>query len=175
MIDQNPISYLARPSWLLPPVEQLNEFPTERIATNLSRLNRYAGAVEWTVAQHCLLVHDLCLAESKRVRLWALLHDAHECWIGDMLRPAKQFAGMAITDAELHHDRHIWRLCGFMPNSDECKIVAAMDTAAIADEFTLSETRGTVRDVPVSQWTVKWKWHDLVSFLLHEVCYGAGI
>ena len=73
MIDQNPMAYLARPSWLLPPVEQLNEFPTERIATNLSRLNRYAGAVEWTVAQHCLLVHDLCIAESKRVRLWALL------------------------------------------------------------------------------------------------------
>ena len=169
MIDQQPISYAARPSWLLPPVEHLTEFPLERIATNLARLNRYAGAVEWTVAQHCLLVHDLCIAESKRVRLWALLHDVHECWIGDVLRPAKQFAGHAITEAEQHHDQHIWRLCGFMPATEECQIVANMDTAAIAHEFTLGETRGTVFEIPVSQWTVKWRWHDLVSFLLHKV------
>lgn len=173
MIDQQPVSYVARPTWLLLPVEQLREFPAERIATNLSRLNRYAGAVEWTVAQHCLLVHELCEGQSDRVKLWALLHDAHECWIGDMLRPAKHFAAHAITEAERHHDQHIWRLCGFTPTAEECQIVAAMDTAAIQHEFTLSETRGTVLEVPVSQWTVKWRWHDLVSFLLHEVLQEA--
>jgi hypothetical protein len=172
-MDQQPVAYAARPTWMLPPVEHLTEFPLERIATNLARLNRYAGAVEWTVAQHCLLVDQLCDGRSSRVRLWALLHDAHECWIGDVLRPAKQFAGHAITEAERHHDEHIWRLCGFTPTVEERLIVAEKDTQAINYEFTLAETRGTVFDVPVSQWTVKWLWHDRVSLLLQEVFWGA--
>jgi hypothetical protein len=169
VIDQQPIAYAVRPTWMLPPVEHLTQFPLERIATNLARLNRYAGAVEWTVAQHCLLVHELCAGYSKRVKLWGLLHDAHECWIGDVLRPAKQFAGHAITEAERHHDEHIWRLSGFTPTIEERLIVAEKDTAALNHEFTLAETRGTVFEVPVSQWTVKWLWHDRVSCLLLEV------
>jgi len=169
MMNQQYVPHITRPTWMLPPVEHLTEFPLERIATNLARLNRYAGAVEWTVAQHCLLVHELCAGYSKRVKLWGLLHDAHECWIGDMLRPAKQFAGHAITEAERHHDEHIWRLCGFTPTIEERLIVAEKDTAALNHEFTLAETRGTVFEVPVSQWTVKCLWHDRVSCLLLEV------
>jgi hypothetical protein len=41
--------------------------------------------------------------------------------------------------------------------------------------ITASDCEGAGQMFRVSQWTVKWKWHDLVSFLLHEVCYGAGI
>ncbi len=51
----------TRPSWLLPPVDSLTEFPTAEIARQLSRICRYAGATPhfYSVARHSLLVAEL--------------------------------------------------------------------------------------------------------------------
>lgn len=58
------------------------------IAEALSKLCRFSGHTStfYSVAQHCCFVHDLCPLE---MRPWALLHDAHEAYIGDVPAPLK--------------------------------------------------------------------------------------
>lgn len=59
------------------------------IAHALSHLCRYNGHVErfYSVAEHCVLLSELV---SRDNALWALLHDATEAYVGDMIRPLKQ-------------------------------------------------------------------------------------
>ncbi len=59
------------------------------IAHALSMLCRYNGHVTWfySVAEHC--VH-LSHAVPPEYALWALLHDATEAYVGDMIRPLKR-------------------------------------------------------------------------------------
>lgn len=121
---------MKRPSWLLKPIEEYDELPLEQIALQLSRLNRYAGAVEWSVLQHSLLVWDLVKTESATCQAWALLHDAAECWIGDALLPAKQVAGLAWSNLEETYDGHIQRLAGISVGQYEWQMVRDADKEA---------------------------------------------
>lgn len=58
------------------------------IAHALSMQCRYNGHVRhfYSVAQHCVLISSLVSPENA---LWALLHDATEAYVGDMIRPLK--------------------------------------------------------------------------------------
>lgn len=58
------------------------------IAHALSLLCRYNGHVDrfYSVAEHCVL---LSYAVPEADALWALLHDATEAYVGDMIRPLK--------------------------------------------------------------------------------------
>ena len=58
------------------------------IAGHLARINRYCGASVHpvSVAQHTLIVAEACPDDH---RPWALLHDAHEAYLGDWLTPVK--------------------------------------------------------------------------------------
>lgn len=60
------------------------------IAHSLANLCRFNGHTRefYSVAQHCCLVADLVPEEDK---LAALLHDATEAYVGDMVRPLKQW------------------------------------------------------------------------------------
>jgi hypothetical protein len=60
------------------------------IAHALSMLCRYNGHVDrfYSVAEHCILMSNAVPAEDA---LWALLHDATEAYVGDMIRPLKRF------------------------------------------------------------------------------------
>lgn len=129
---------MNRPSWLLKPIEEYDELPLEQIALQLSRLNRYAGAVEWSVLQHSLLVWDLCKNQSATAQAWALLHDAAECWIGDALLPAKQVAGLAWSNLEDTYNGHIQRLAGIEPDQHELMIVADADKEACRLEMQMT-------------------------------------
>ena len=74
----------------------------EDIAQGLSRLARWNGQTrgKWpfSVAQHCLLVEELAGALAPglepRWRLCALLHDAPEYVIGDLISPFKAAVGL---------------------------------------------------------------------------------
>lgn len=68
----------ARPEDILP----------EDIAHALSMICRYGGHVRqfYSVAEHCLLMSHAVAPEHA---LWALLHDATEAYVGDMVRPLK--------------------------------------------------------------------------------------
>lgn len=59
------------------------------IAHSLAMQTRYNGhtAEPYTVAQHCVLLSH---AVSHDNALWALLHDATEAYIGDLVRPLKR-------------------------------------------------------------------------------------
>lgn len=58
------------------------------IAHGLSMICRYGGhtKVFYSVAQHSLMVEQLCPEE---IKLEALLHDATEAYCGDLIRPIK--------------------------------------------------------------------------------------
>jgi hypothetical protein len=65
------------------------------IAWSLAQLPRFGGhtlsAIAWNVAEHSLLVENLMPADSPpSLRLAALLHDAHETYMGaDIISPVK--------------------------------------------------------------------------------------
>lgn len=65
------------------------------IAWSLSRISRFAGhtitAVPYNVAQHCVFVSEMIEAatNSKLAAFAGLLHDAAECYIGDIPSPIK--------------------------------------------------------------------------------------
>ncbi|MEO1329677.1 MAG: hydrolase [Pseudomonadota bacterium] len=73
----------------------------EDIAHGLSRVARWNGQTigDWafSVAQHSLVVERLCVASAPaadaRLRLLALLHDAPEYVIGDLISPFKALMG----------------------------------------------------------------------------------
>jgi len=78
------------------------------IAHGLARVARWNGQTSgdhaFSVAQHCLLVEDIFCAvlpeASPTQRLSALLHDAPEYVIGDMISPFKAVVGGGYKDVE---------------------------------------------------------------------------
>ncbi len=61
------------------------------IAHSLSLQCRYNGHVDrfYSVAEHCIHLANL-FPDDPDMALWALLHDAAEAYIGDMVRPLKK-------------------------------------------------------------------------------------
>ena len=80
----------------------------EDIAHGLARVARWngqtTGAHAFSVAQHCVLVERLTAELSPRIareaRLAALLHDASEYVIGDLISPFKAAVGIDYKDFE---------------------------------------------------------------------------
>ncbi len=66
------------------------------IAHHLSRIARFNGATRnpgfpYSVAQHSMLVEALMpVTSSVPARLFALLHDAHEAYLGDLTSPVQR-------------------------------------------------------------------------------------
>jgi hypothetical protein len=114
-----------------------DEILIEDIAHHLARICRYGGAVEgyYSVAEHCCLMSDHFLkgraAWHREAARFALLHDAAEAYIGDLIRPIKpslpEFAAI-----EKPIEIMIWRKFGLgdvMPIA-----VKAADNNIIGDE-----------------------------------------
>ncbi len=80
----------------------------EDIAHGLARVARWngqtKGANAFSVAEHSVIVEALCIelqpSLDARSRLLALLHDAPEYVIGDMISPFKAILGDAYKDVE---------------------------------------------------------------------------
>ncbi len=80
----------------------------EDIAHGLSRVARWngqtSGAWSFSVAQHCLLVENLAgrlkSGAPRSLRLAALLHDAPEYVIGDLITPFKAAVGLDYKELE---------------------------------------------------------------------------
>ena len=71
-----------------PVARQIDVIALEDIAHGLAYQCRFNGQTKtfYSVAQHCLMVADLV---SDELRAAALLHDAAEAYLGDMVKPLK--------------------------------------------------------------------------------------
>lgn len=95
----------------------------EDIAHGLARVARWNGQTHgdhaFTVAEHCVLVDDICArlrpGWPKRWRLAALLHDAPEYVIGDMISPFKAALGVDYKAFEHRLASAIHRRFGLPP------------------------------------------------------------
>lgn len=102
----------------------------EDIAHGLARVARWNGQTKgehiFSVAQHCLLVeHVICqmnTAVSPEIQLMALLHDASEYVVGDLISPFKALIGERYKEVEERLIRAIHMRFGLPANvSDKIK------------------------------------------------------
>jgi hypothetical protein len=107
------------------------------LAMRLARRPRFGGAAAWSLAEHSLLVMRLCPAEAKA---WALLHDAHEGFLGDWVTPVKGAlralgAGDALATLERVTAKAIQAAAGLpMPTEAIAREVVHADLVALATE-----------------------------------------
>lgn len=109
------------------------------VAHALSHLCRYAGhtKVFYSVAQHCCLVASLVPLE---LRLYGLLHDAHEAYIGDITTPVKEALGsaadMALRTIESKLQKAIHEAAGLVwpPHPTVLGVVKYADLVALQTE-----------------------------------------
>lgn len=124
------------PPWLMP-WQSFAALSTVTVARSLSKICRYGGrSPRWySVARHSRLVVHLLPAEATlNQRKWALLHDAHEMFIGDILRPMEA----ALTESarlELWHikdeiDTRIQSLMGLVLSDADIAAVQVADDHA---------------------------------------------
>lgn len=103
------------------------------IAHALSNVCRYGGHCRqfYSVAQHCCMVSDWI----PEFKLEALMHDATEAYLGDMVRPVKHSEGMkGFRDAEARLE---WSIAAaldldFLPET--VKLVKEYDNRALFTE-----------------------------------------
>lgn len=71
------------------PEDCIEDIVSSDIAHGLSHYCRFGGHTVryYSVAQHCCICHDLATPPDK---LWLLLHDAPEAYMGDLVSPLKR-------------------------------------------------------------------------------------
>lgn len=114
------------------------KFPTvdmiriEDIATALSKICRFNGHIGefYSVAQHCVLVSMMAPNNLQRA---ALLHDAAEAYLGDVIKPLKIILGEVYLEKELAFDLLICQK--FKITMDQIKQVKDFDIRACNIEF----------------------------------------
>jgi hypothetical protein len=118
----------------------------EDIAHGLARVARWngqtKGAHAFSVAQHCVLVEDIVASlkprSARALRLTALLHDAAEYVIGDLISPFKAAVGL---DYKAFEDRvmraiHIRSGLPPQPAADDLALIKRADPIAAYFEAT---------------------------------------
>lgn len=104
------------------------------IAHSLSLLCRFNGHIRkfYSVAEHCCAVAAACPDEAK---VYGLLHDAAEAYIGDITRPLKRILGAFIAEIE---NRVHWAILSAFgvppPTASVARALAIADDAALLAE-----------------------------------------
>ena len=114
----------------------------EDIAHGLARVARWNGQTKgdhaFSVAQHCVIVEAIYAAQnpacSREHRLAALLHDAPEYVVGDMISPFKAALGLDYKAFELKLLAAIHLRFG-LPSSLPARITAQIKTADSAAAY----------------------------------------
>jgi len=137
------------------------DFTLDDIAMPLRRIPRFLGHSKtlWSVAHHSLHVSLLVqglLDGSERAAQWALLHDAHEAFLGDIIRPLELLLGdFARTELGIMRTRidsviaERFRLTDLTPQ--ELAVVKQADDMALACEIVhhfADSDKKVIRELP---------------------------
>ena len=133
----------GRQFWPMDP--RPHEVFIEDIAHALSMICRFGGHCRrfYSVAEHSVLI---ARAAAPKHKLWALLHDAPEAYIGDQIRPLKKHLA-AYREAEQKIMRAICVRFGL--HLDRPVSVKALDLALLMDE------RHQAMSEPPAAWDVE--------------------
>lgn len=110
------------------------------IAHHLACINRFTGAASrpYSVAEHSLLVADIADRELRldvHGQFAALMHDAHEAFVGDMATPMKRAVGEAWHHVESAWQRATQRAFGLItPSAAHRNAIKRADLMALAIE-----------------------------------------
>lgn len=123
------------------------------IAASLAKLCRFNGhcRVHYSVAQHCILVAKHVPPEAQ---LYALLHDAHESYMGDIIYPVKRMlkwmlGGDGLSVAASYIDEAIFKAAGLeWPVPGDIK-----QEVKRADTQLLFAERAALMAPPWAEWT----------------------
>lgn len=132
--------------WPLDP--RPNEVRIEDVAHSLAHICRFGGRCShfYSVAQHSLLVAEIVEQTHPDIALQALLHDAAEAYLGDIITPLKGdllfelYAGdiverMAFRSVEMRlHTTILIGLGVALPSTDDDAVIAQADAMALATE-----------------------------------------
>lgn len=126
----------------------------EDIAHGLARVARWNGQTHgdhaFSVAQHSLLVEHIMGLQSASVssqhRLYALLHDAPEYVIGDMISPFKAVVGGAYKEVEGRLEAAIHRRAGLPAHPTEKLKRTIKKADKIAAYFEATQLAGFATD-----------------------------
>ena len=111
------------------------------IAWSLGKQCRFNGHtnIYYSVAEHSLIVMEIVAKNGggKHDQLCALLHDAHEAYLGDMIQPLKsmEMFEQYILTLEDKFDKAIQEKFALRPDSDTYKMIRKADMDACATEM----------------------------------------
>lgn len=153
-----PSSAWGRGSWMqtftgrqfFPMDPRAEEVDPVDIAHALSMICRYGGHTRrfYSVAEHCVLMSHAVAPEHA---LWALLHDATEAYVGDMVRPLKHHMP-AYRDVEDRLMVVILERFGLeLVDGDELIPAAVKE----ADNRILLDERAAVLSPPPADWQIE--------------------
>ncbi len=111
-----------------PTVEMID---IEDIARSLSNICRFGGHVNqfYSVAEHSMLV---CALAPQELKPYALLHDATEAYLGDVIKPLKNIIGSPYDLMEQTFEHRICQRFGL--NSDLMRHIKPFDLKALEVE-----------------------------------------
>jgi hypothetical protein len=138
-------TYTGKAFWPLTPLAA--DVDPLDIAHALAMICRYGGHANrfYSVAEHCVLMSR---AVSPGNALWALLHDATEAYVGDMIRPLKH-AMPTYRDVE---DRVMGAVSRRFGLSDIGLSVVCPDEVKMADNRILRDERDALMQPPPIPW-----------------------
>lgn len=149
-----------------------SDIDIEDIAWSLSNIMRFNGhlSTQISVARHSLEVSRLVPPE---LALAALLHDAHETYVGDVVRPVKRYLeahGVNLDDYEGFWQNLIWLKYKCVPvNKEQRQLINDADDLQMAREITSLAPEGPFRDygrVLLNKHAA----HKMVKLLELELC-----
>lgn len=128
---------------------QTADIDIEDIAWSLSNIMRFNGhlSTQISVARHCIEVSRLVPED---LALAALLHDAHEAYVGDITRPMKAFIewkGVNVDEFEYFWQSLIWLKFDCLPRDGYARrAIEEADDLQMAREMTSLAPEGPFRD-----------------------------
>lgn len=124
-----------------------NEVALSDISHALPMLCRYTGQCRrfYSIAEHSLLVAQMV---PDRLKIHALLHDAHEAYIGDISRPVKVVIGEAIQKLEDALAAEVLKAFGLPTlREEDARLVRLADNTAL-----LIEAKALFGENIVAEW-----------------------